>query len=46
MVNIFEQEVKQHVIKMTDNIVHFQQLLKTVMEVSASSFAEFTTDCS
>jgi ATP-dependent DNA helicase MPH1 len=30
------QEVKQHIIKMTEDIVHFQQLLKTVMEVGQS----------
>lgn len=28
------QEIKQHIIRMTGEIVHFQQLLKTVMEVS------------
>ncbi|KIJ08584.1 hypothetical protein PAXINDRAFT_139233, partial [Paxillus involutus ATCC 200175] len=27
-----KKEVKQHIIKMTEDIVHFQQLLKTVME--------------
>ncbi|KAG8220105.1 P-loop containing nucleoside triphosphate hydrolase protein [Butyriboletus roseoflavus] len=27
-----KKEVKQHIIKMTDDIAHFQQLLKTVME--------------
>lgn len=32
--NVSEQEVKQHIIKMTDDIAHFQRLLKTVMEVS------------
>lgn len=33
LIHLSHQEIKQHIIRMNDEIVHFQQLLKAVMEV-------------